>query len=81
MQATALSIMEGGFPARAEKVEIERTIKKFFPIIHFSVCAFKQRRRKVRRLLTQYSDSSYPHPDAYGCNHPDRPPVPQTRFV
>lgn len=43
--------MEGGFPARAEKAEIERTIKKFFPIIHFSVCAFKQRLRKVRRLL------------------------------
>ena len=34
--------MEGGFPARAEKAEIERTIKKVFPIIHFSVCAFKQ---------------------------------------
>lgn len=46
--------MEGGFPARAEKAEIERTIKKFFPIIHFSVCAFKQLLRKARCLLPQY---------------------------
>ena len=51
--------------------------KKVFPIIHFSVCAFKQL-RKAQCLLPQYSDSSYPHPDAYGCNHSDRPPVPNT---
>lgn len=83
LQATALSIMEDGFPARAEKAEIERTIKtkKFFPIIHFSVCAFKQRLRKVRCLLPRYSDSSYPHPDAYDCNHSGGLPAPQTRFV
>lgn len=66
-----------------KKAEIERTIKtkKFFPMVHLSVYAFKQRLRKARRLLQQYSDSSYPHPYTFGCNHSGRLPVPQTRFV
>ena len=82
-QANALSIMEGGFPVRAEKGGNRKNdkTKSFFPMVHLSVYAFKQRLRKARRLLQQYSDSSYPHPYTSGCNHSGRLPVPQTRFV